>query len=743
MCREAKRATLAMERRWLRCKACALVSAAAWLACLLVAPSPAWAIEYETFVQVQTEEELQDLLAGGQIDETTYDALLELLHNPIELNSANRDTLYSLPNLSWADVDAILEYRKAVGVIRSVDDLWAAGVLSRKVVESLRPFVILRPRQVPWRRISGSVGYRTLYLVGEQGVPPMWFQGELESLRHLRVKAVGVVENNRVYDVRYDMARDALGARPPATRLRVPKFYAEWDDGNWQVLAGTFTAGFGQRLTFDNTALERPNGLRRDDTIYYRGDLTLACKESAGQLPDSPCAGQEAHRYEAPDYGYTKRLRGVGLGVRQIELGKGFLQLYLWGSYERKDVYQYEIYDRSRCDDPTADDDPSCAAPAVYRLAPADAETTEFKYQTLPDMYDELLGGGNVAYFLDGRTHIGLTGYAAYDRWLVEGMDLDFQEWARAPYGGPFGAIGTDAAYGSGIVDLWSEFTRSMDSQPQGGGFAGIAGATFTVRDHTVDLAARYYDRNFANPYARPLSEADEYDGLRARDEVGVLARYTGRVGEWRFRGLLDFWTTTRAASGGRPLRFRTYDRVDYALSGWFVPGIYLEFYDKDLRTAGRGQCFDWLVESGDSDGYCRGERVRLGAVLQFRPLSKLRISAQYQHSFVDDAREIKGEKVFGNNFRQDLTTYLTASYEVSSSLTVRARLRYLNEALGYSDYLEESLSGYLEGVFRLSKRLWGRVRYEVYALLDQRESTMITEPNPAHMIRFESQVRF
>ena len=61
--------------------------------------------EYEEFIDVNDQEDLDDLLAAADISQDSYDELLDLLQTGIDLEHANRAQLYSLPNLTYADVD--------------------------------------------------------------------------------------------------------------------------------------------------------------------------------------------------------------------------------------------------------------------------------------------------------------------------------------------------------------------------------------------------------------------------------------------------------------------------------------------------------------------------------------------------------------------------------------------------------------------------------------------------------------
>ena len=50
------------------------------ITCVLLALHPAHAIPYETFIDVDDEGDLQDLLAADTITQDTYDELLDLIY---------------------------------------------------------------------------------------------------------------------------------------------------------------------------------------------------------------------------------------------------------------------------------------------------------------------------------------------------------------------------------------------------------------------------------------------------------------------------------------------------------------------------------------------------------------------------------------------------------------------------------------------------------------------------------------
>ena len=57
----------------------------------------------------------------------------------------------------------------------------------------------------------------------------------------------------------------------------------------------------------------------------------------------------------------------------------------------------------------------TCGAPTVFVQPPGSplTPTSRYAYETLPNMFEERLVGGNVAFFADRRTSVGVTAYGA------------------------------------------------------------------------------------------------------------------------------------------------------------------------------------------------------------------------------------------------------------------------------------------------------------------------------------------
>jgi hypothetical protein len=703
---------------------------------LLLAPA-ARAEDYGVFIDVETEEDLLDLKTSGEITDATYETLRELLRDGVDLNRAVRSTLYALPNLTYDEVDAILEFRRQAGFIQDPAELVKAGALSAKKLGAIAPFIVVSKRKTRLKDVKGALRYGISYLGGDDSVPPMYLSARLKALQHLEVGFSLVLTHTWLGSPVFDPNRQALAASPVHVGAEVPKFFASWNTEKFQILGGTFRAGFGQRLIFDNTGQVSPSGLRIDDTLYLSQDSVRSCRESAGELSESPCGGLKRYRYMAPDMRWSNRLRGLGFSLKRIPVNKKhWLSIHGFLSHQTHGIYQYEIYDRGRCSDPRNDSLPECSAPYVYRLGDDRlAATSRYSFTTLPRMYNELLGGGNLTYHFSRRSWVGVTGYGSYIQWLVEGIDLDFQEYNARPFGGPFGAVGVNAAFGHKLLDLFLEVGHTFDSMPGKGGPAAVLRGVLTWKKQELELVARYYDQDFANPHARPISADDEFEGNQARDELGLRAKYTGYVKDLQLRALLDYWTNPSTWTQRLKLRVR----ADYELAQWFRPGAWIEYQDRDLTDTAPTNCYA-VVNEYDFEGepiQCRGEKIDLGLQLRFMPHKKLTISGAYQHRLVNDGARID------SGYRNDVSAWLLIMYKPISALRLRARVRYKFEDILHNDYLEHSIWSYLEAGYWYKRRFWLKARFEVLAYLDSRDSSTLRSPHPEIWARLEAEYRF
>ncbi|MBP6838950.1 MAG: hypothetical protein KA190_16760 [Kofleriaceae bacterium] len=691
--------------------------------------TPAGANPYEAFVSIETEEDLYDLLASRQIGEETFDTLLALLTRGVELATAGRDELYSLPNLTYADVDAILAYRTEQGFIRDPADLVAAGALTEEKLLAIAPFLVLGAAPGRPGQAHGWVRASTRATVTDRTLPPIGVRARLSALGHVSAGAAATVTRYRLGEIVYDPNRDALLAEPESLQLHVPKVFVRYEDEKLAAIAGSYRIGFGQRLTFDNSSDYTPNGLYLDDQLSFDESLTRECKRSAGEIA-AVC--ERPDTYVSPDFRWRETLMGVAAGAKHVTLGAGYLQAYGWGSFQRRSIYQYELVDGGACDDPRDDSNPACAAPQVYVRPDGDllTPTDRYSFQTLPAMFSETLAGANLTYFADRRNYAGVTGYGADRTPLTSGLDLDTQEWSRLPPGGRYGAVGVNAGVGRGALDVTGEVAYSFDQLPDGtgpveggGGPAAIVRATVAgTKKQELEASLRYYDIDYVNPYARPIAADDEFEGQRARDELGARVRYQGRHGVVGVRASLDAWINQSADAP----KVSAYVRTDVQATDTVRWGLWAQFDDKDLSQTGSDECFEVSIEN-DENGEpvpCTGMKVTTIGRVSADVSRQLTLTGQLQHELLDDGNHPGG-------FRNDVSTWAIALFKPNKLWRLRGRVRYLNEDVTDNGYLEHSIWTYVDATYAVSRRDRLRVRADAYTYLDSRMSTQTRSPSP------------
>lgn len=730
------------------------------------------AIPYETFIDVDDESDLADLLSSGDITQDTYDELLDLMSQGVDITTAERNDLYALPNLTYEDVDAIIAYRKLQkGRINDPADLVAAGALSQEKLLAISAFIIVSEQATKpygahgwvraWMRTSPHdyVLEKNPAIDAPFLIPAFALRARVMAMKHLTIGLAAINSRLDIGDAVYDPNRGALIADQRSNQLHVPKAFVKWETQDLALVAGSYRMGFGQRLVFDNSLHYTPNGTYNDDQLYYSADLTTICKESSGELLSSPCTGDFGSEYVTPDFVYRDGLFGAAAGAKHIELQTGWLQAWGWASLHRRNVYQYELVDRSKCPDPHDDSNPDCGAPTVYVTPPGDLLNPAYRhsFETLPNVFGEQLVGANVGYFADRRDSVGLTFYTADEKNLVSGLELDTQEWSRIPYGGRFGALGANFAFGHGWLDLFGEAALSFDhiniDDPNataargGGGPAGLLRMTATRRHEELEVVGRYYSTDYVNPFSRPISQPDEFEGQRARDETGVRTRYIRTGKDWTLRALLDVWTNP---SDFHALKLDTYARAMVHSTDQLWLGLWERYQDKSLiegppkhgdgsaPLGSHDQCFE-VSTATDENGEpipCSGRQLTTIARAQIIPNPKMSAILQLEHQLLDDNTQME----FKTKFRQDVAAWFIGYYRPAPGDRIRVRVRYLNESFNDTpnaniftngSYLETSVAALAEYTKRVRDKDSLRVRIDTKFWLDKRMSTTQRVPNP------------
>lgn len=744
----------------------------------LLIPTLAFGATYEVPLDnVDDEDDIIDLEERGDISTETADILYDLINEGVDLNSATRDELFDLPGLSYADADAIILYRKNKGRIEDPTELVGAGSITDQQLILIAPFIKLTagPVKLPF---SGKLRLRTGISSGDFAVPgrPLAPPGFLQATvgLPLNLSAGFLLNDTRLSPgpVHYDVV-NGLTVNPFSYRANLPVAYLQWKAGQRRVVVGSYNIGFAERVTFDTTRRKAPAGITVNSVPLINRELASLCKTS----PEVDCTsgmdvnGRPFNNYVLDDWAIRTNLRGVAGSLEDLELGEhSKMSLYGFLSYQTRDLYQYESFDRGVCEDPRSED-ASCKAPPFFLSSTG----ARLKYVTLPSVYDELVGGAHVDVKPTERFRIGLTGYGANTFWGVPMAEptwpasfgahfadpspvrLQPQEWSSTPAGGPFGAIGLDGRAQLGQFSLFVEGARSFDSvragpdpmrQPAGGGGFGVEQRTLYNPKRTfLELSLRYYDDKFTNPLGRPVAAPDQYDGQAARNEAGARLKYFGKLPyDFEVRAAADVWvlpfnSDPRLNDAGTANLYALL-RVDYEGYRAIAPAIWVDLRNKNLASSAHGviSCDQGQIAVNVVTGEpvpCAGDIYKVVGRLDFRPFGK-RLSGYVQASYA-----AKDDDKYKTSFMNAASVAIELRSQPTDWLQLKLRSRYLNEDTATSDYLEESVFTYIQATFLAGRAFKGSLRYDLNVYVDKRGSTALRVPNPEHRIYLDLRAGF
>ncbi len=526
----------------------------------------------------------------------------------------------------------------------SPDDIEAI-LVSREATPALRPY--LRASHV--RLLTQLTASDTL-------APPMLLNARVEG--PMGLSAGVLITSTRLSIATPVLTHRTLASTGPGYFFHLPRAFVQWQTGRLRLIAGTFTVGFAERLTLDTTRRLTPNGFALSEDFRHPTELTRLCKvtECAQTL------------YVTPDFDVREAFRGLAASYEEARFSLfGFL------SYQSRSVYQYELSDGSG------------AAPAVY----LGQSETRVIFSTLPYFYDELTAGGHTTIALSERVSVGVTGYAA-----KAFTEFRFQSYSRHPPTGLYGSLGLDAHLRVESFAFHFEAARSFDVVA--GGFGLIGRATW----HTLELSLRYYDEGFSTPNARPISAPDEFDGQRARNELG--ARFTAKHAlspSWLLYGRFDVWVPPM--TDPTVLNLYALARLEFTGSKLVQPGVWVEMRNRNL-------------EVGDG-----ADLYRAALRLELKPIG---VVSQSLFTLSDNTLA----------FQQ----WLEAHGEPLEWFQWRVRSRYLRS-------LEQSWWSFIELAWLPKPGVRVAARYDTYVWLDTRPVTLNRNPNPEHRFTLDLRTTF
>jgi len=611
--------------------AAAAIGVTATVSAVLAVSSVAWARDYEVELEIESLDDLYELYDSGDVEADSLEVLEALFERPLNLNRADRYLLYELPGVTYELADAIVAYRAEHGAFESLEGLLGVEGMTPRLLRSLSPFATVGgSSELPvdsTTDLRAEVELGSLWLEGF-GRDSVGIDTLLERSRgpqsYLQMRTTGfgslgagaLLTHRRRTDVQWDRRRGQMVSDGPGNALDIEGGYVYGGYGAWSVILGSYTVGFGERLTFDTTTKSEPHGWAENDMLsQYNSDGRIGGR--SGQL-------------------------GVAISMTDVETGFGWLDVTAFGSWTPNDLYQYDFnhgfdewYGVNICDTDgdcpegyTCGDDHMCRSSRIYDAA--DLEQPSYRYETIRDAYDEKLAGGNVTFEISERTRFGVTGYwGQTDFNIATSAQPTFSWSARMPRDrNEYGAMGANLRFGVGSVDVAAEYART-----DLGGNAVFARAIYSPGSWgEITLSGRYYDAVFDNPHSRPRAQRDELHGLAGRNETGGRLEATIKpMSGLRLVTNLDMWANpwlpqfndlgevSYVAKSEMPLDLNVSQRITWGFTRDEDISLLLDYKNKDITNNGREEVY-WLgdfCDEGENSNCGRGEsrkvQVRLG----------------------------------------------------------------------------------------------------------------------------------
>ena len=645
------------------------------------------AAPYPIEINIEDDADINQLFFDGEIDEDHRDALLSLFFTKLDLNLATREELYELPAITYELADRILAERSKQGTFKSVGDLDRVDGLTNAILSQISPFISVGV-EVDEKKYQGDVRLGAITAFGVphnvKDDPSAYLRTRVRFLGHggvgflfaARPMVGGIndarngwicksTDKQKCIDTGKEIRQgDVLTTSPEALRFDPSNFYAYWDGPRVSIIGGTYKLGFGLGLTLDNSGKRLPHGWVPN--VDFGEDV---------------------------DSGKVKPYEGfVGLAARykEIHLRKGWLDITAMGSFWSRDLYVTDVY-YDRCSPEWGSFDPSKDSATVkgsngrygctstYRLPALCNEepywnptTGRWEYQnlhcnyaTLPGVMRELMGGGNITYWINRRSFVGFTGYAANLEMTPQARFIRPNNSAKYPSNrSTFGVWGLNTRFGFGRYDFAAEVAVNDRGAPAALAKAWIRPAL----DLEIVPSFRYYSPKYDNPYNRGEADGDEYMGNRGRDELGgKLQVFYRPFTMLRLRAEVDVWYHQYQALSAQERdspsfdsnEYTDFDRGDFELF-WsrevnavdldaslriqLTPTtkekitVYGNYHDEDLSKSGPYWSYDryWSSTLGHLSG---GAKASWALSASTTRVPRLRIAAMFRQIWEDTYR--------------------------------------------------------------------------------------------------------
>lgn len=655
------------------------------ISCILFSSRGLYAAETDTEDTTlwENDSDIEQAMQDGEIEYETYVNLLNIYDNKIDINSADVFQLQSLPGLSQLDAAKIVNYRLKHGYYKNPVELINPDVLDEETFDKIKIFITAET--VGKITTKGDIIFKTKSN-SDVELDTTDFPRRYDLLR-LRVLKLGsylkfgaLAEGDARFEDYYNSTYGITGGNI-VHGYRLNKAYVGYEKGPFvtQAYLGNYRAGFGQRLTFDNSGQSAPMGLYPDDTPSKETQVSIYRSNGAKD------------KYAM---GYTGAfLEGFGGRIQQGRLD--FTGFYSKWDYPRKEL--------------------------MYM------EDGELRLVYVEDDIQETLLGSNVTYKVSGKTgdfedtYFGTTIYTS----KREGLGSVSTDIWRYPPQQDF------AVYGSNFVTGYKGFNFAGEvAKVNGWGGAWYLKMAKKMGKLDMIYSHRDYDLDFYNPWAAGYSKHAGSSKFKCRDELGdsldLSSKLTNAI-KLQFK-LDQFKHVAKAqlnsATGEYDTTYETptTDREIYLKYYWRLPrGMTLQI-DRKWKD------LDIYQNDASSEKATRTTNIQI----KFKPskISDLAFKYQYGEDYYDN---------YGKYLPKD-SIITRATYDITANLEIAGELKFGDSDLRKLG--GESRQYWLQLTDRLSRFAKIKLRYlNKYASSTEEFETVdyytITEPGYANKWEF------
>ncbi|MEM6533382.1 MAG: helix-hairpin-helix domain-containing protein [Myxococcota bacterium] len=617
-----------------------LLTRAVLAAALVLATRSASAREFEVEIIAETVEDLYAYEDRGDLSQSDVETLSGLLLRPIDLNRADRNILFELPGVTNLIANAIVRYRSENGDFKTVEELANVPGLQDIVLTQVRPFLTVSELVVggptSLAEEAGLSGFARSGLQYRRGFVPPWddFDREIDPLlerahgsqmfaqfqtsAYTYFQVGGLMTYRRGMSIDWDPTFNGatgrfISADGPNNRVRFDQLYLTSTYGGVNVILGSFTAGFGERLTFNTTEFQLPSGWYSNITFTEDNELARI-------------------RVRDRQFGVAVQYDGFNVGRRAWLDATVFASSNLLDLFQRDFAYEgngdvcgvdgytcSDVFNGNFPDARTTSDFVLDGRARSIRVSAPD-DSANYDFEQLRRAYREDLIGGNLTLHFDDNLAWGVTSY-------VGQTDFNFDDDAGSNFGyssgrvrqelQAYGAVGTHLRWLNPYFDLGAEYARTI---VDGGGNGFLLRANVTPIP-SVELTTRlwYYGANFINPQANGSAGADEAFGERDRNDRGGQIRAVVKpMRDLRLRTTVEYRQNPNqiflTPDGYESFRRETIldditlaQRVDYGLT--VREDVFLNFSHQDRVLRSLDLAFETFSDeagtSGDSGDAC------------------------------------------------------------------------------------------------------------------------------------------